>query len=219
MMTAISNWWSTIPKPTAGALAVWAIVIVLTSFFVTLLLAGDLYAKREFSQVILYAALLSLLPTMAQIYRWYQAQPQSQCWLTAIWKAPQEILVGIAMHYPAILIGISLGGLTSQENCTRNCLDLGHITLVMVQQAALTGATWIIFRERLRKRIPPGQSNQPAGQPNQPARARKEDKQIAVVQILLALLAIVQVLLALLAVVTALTVFVGAKKGNRRRRK
>ena len=137
------------------------------------------------------------------------------------------------MHYAAILSGASLGALLLSGNDETNGLSQTNVAMVLAQQAVVTGTTLYMFGERLRKRIRPGQPNQlagqpnqlagqpnqPAGQPNQPARARKEDKQIAVVQVLLALLAIAQVLLALLAVVTALTVFVGAKKGNRRRRK
>ena len=201
MRTAFINLWGMVKKPAVGAFAMWALVIVLTTWVVTFKLARDLYAKEEFSQVIIFTLLLSLAPTIAQMCYWCRAQWHPKYWCATIRKAWQEIIVGVAMHYPAILIGVSLGSLTSPDNCTKNGVD-SHTLLVAVQQVGLTSATWLLFGERLRKRIPPRQ-------PNQPAVARKEDKQMPVVL----------ALLTLLAVVAALTVFASTKKGNKRRRK
>ena len=226
MRTAISNWWGTIPKPAAGALAVWAVVIIVAFGLTVYLSAWILYDENELAWAIIIVAALSLVATVAQIVAWTFAQPPPRHWLTTIQKVWKELIVGVAMHYPAILSGVSLGALVLSGNDKTNALSPTNVTIVLVQQTVLTGVTWLMFRERLRKRThpgqpnqPAGQPNQPAGQPNQPAGARKEDKQMPVVLALLALLAIVQVLLALLSVVTVLAFFANTKKGKRRRRR
>lgn len=203
MRTAINNQWGMVKKPAFWAFVVWAIVIALTAFFATFLLAGQLYAEKKFALAAIIAAVLSLVATTVQIVGWYRSQPPPRQDLPTIRKAWREPIVGVAMHYSAILIGISLGGLILSRNCPESIICCTYSILVLVQQIVLTGATCWMFGERLRKRIPPRQ-------PNQPAVARKEDKQMPVVLALLALLAVV---------VAVLTVFVGAKKGNRRRRR
>ncbi len=215
------------------AIAVFAIVII-AAFGVTVFMAAwILYDQNELAGAIIIAAALSLAITATQIVVWPLTQPPPWHWLATIRKAWTEVIVGAAMHYAAILSGASLGALLLSGNDETNGLSQTNVAMVLAQQAVVTGTTLYMFGERLRKRIRPGQPNQPAVQPNQPAvqpnqpavqpnqpaGARKEDKQMPVVLALLALLAIVQVLLALLQVVTVLAVFASTKKGNKRRRK
>ena len=117
MITANSNWWGDVQKSTARAILVWAIVIALTSCVATFILAGQLYAEKKFALAIIFAAVLSLFATTVQIVGRYRSQPPPGQVLPTIRKAWQEPIVGIAMHYSAILIGISLGGLILSRNC------------------------------------------------------------------------------------------------------
>ena len=235
MGIAISKAWDTVRGAIAGAIVMWVIVVVATSCVAAFLMAWILYAENEIIWAIGISVVLSLITTTMQIVSWYRAQPPPRNWLTVL-KAWKEPIIGVAMHYPGILGGTSIGALALLGRDAENGVNETHIAIVLVQQIVLTGTTWLMFGERLRKRIPPGQANQPAGQPsqpvgerlrkrippgqaNQPAGARKEDKQMSVALALLALLAIAQVLLALLSVVTVLAFFVNTKKGKRRRRK
>ena len=151
----MSGLWASTWNAATRAIGVGAIVVIVVSGLTAFLLAGMLYANKEFSLVIIIAAVLSLLPTIVQICCWYRAQPRPRCWRVTIKKAWQEPIVGVAMHYAAILIGVSLGGLTLSENCPGNDIDWMRAILVIAQQLMLTGATWVMFGERLRKRIPP----------------------------------------------------------------
>lgn len=151
----MSGLWAFIWNAATEAIVIGALVIIAVSVGTSFWLAAELYEGKEFSRVIIIAAVLSLLLIIAQIYCWYREQPQPRCWCAAIRKARQELVVGVAMHYAAILIGVSLGGLTLSENCPGNDIDWMRAILVMAQQLMLTGATWVMFGERLRKRLPP----------------------------------------------------------------
>lgn len=180
-----------------GAIVMWLIVIVAVLCVAGFLTAGILYAEGEFLWAFIISAMLSVVITAVQIVGWYRAQPTPRHLFTTMGKEP---ILGVAMYYPVILGGVSLGALVLLENDPDSGLNGMYVTMVLVQQTALTGTTWLMFGERLRKRIPPGQPNQPAG-------ARKEDKQMPVALALLALLSVVSVL----------AVFASTKKGNKRR--
>ena len=155
------------------AIAVFAIVVIAAIGVTAFLSVWILYDKNELAWAIIIVAALSLGATVAQIVAWTFAQPPPRHWLTTIRQTWKESIVGVAMHYPAILSGVSLGALVLSGNDSANDLNPTHVAMVLAQQTVLTGVTWFMFRERLRKRTHPGQPSQPGGQPSQPGGQRK----------------------------------------------
>lgn len=156
--TANSGFWSTIWKSATGAIETWVTMLLVAFCVAAFLLAAISYAEEEFAVAIIIAAVLSLVITVVQISGRCLAQPTALHWPTKIRKVLKELSIGIAMHYPAMLGGIYMLALLSLKNNTGNGISEFHITMVLVHQLVLTGAASIMFRERLRKRIPPPSS-------------------------------------------------------------
>lgn len=107
------------------------------------------------------------------------------------------LVVGIAMHYSAIIIGVSSAIVFWIQNG-----DKWAIVAVLIQQAVLTSGAWLMFGEHLQKLMPPKQFNQVAGMHTKGEKTP-----------------VIPVLLVLLVVVTVLAETSDTKKVNRRRRK
>lgn len=108
------------------------------------------------------------------------------------------LVVGIVIHYSAIIIGVSSAIVFWIENG-----DKWAIVAVLIQQAVLTGGAWLMFGDHLQKWMPPKQFNQMA-------EMRTKGKKTPVIPVLLVLLVVVT---------TVLAETSDTKRVNRRRRK
>lgn len=88
---------------------------------------------------VLAAALLVVQTTDRNTFR-PSTWPRPRDWILRIpWNT---LIVGVAIHYSAIIIGVSFGAVFSDEGN-----DGWAIVAVLVKQAVLTRAAWILVNE------------------------------------------------------------------------
>lgn len=127
-----------------------AITIFVSIVVVTFVFAGVSYASEAHLEAIIATGLLAAaLLVMQTLDRDTLFRPEA--WNPKTWNLKRTwntLIVGIAIHYSAIIIGVSFGAVFSAEN------DSGWaIIAVLVQQAVLTRAAWILVDEYRRSNV------------------------------------------------------------------
>ena len=114
------------------------ITIFVTITVATFVFAGVSYAAEEHLGAIIATGLLAAALLVVQTMDRNTFRPRT--WnLRIAWNM---LIVGVAIHYSAIIIGVSFGAVFSVEN------DSGWaIVAVLIQQAVLTRAAWILVNE------------------------------------------------------------------------
>ena len=122
----------------AAAISFFVLVAVATFVF-----AGVSYAAKEHLGAITATGLLATALLVVQTMDRNTFRPRTWDFRPWNWRiAWNTLIVGVAIHYSAIIIGVSFGAVFSAEN------DSGWaIIAVLVQQAVLTRAAWILVNE------------------------------------------------------------------------
>ena len=120
--------------PNRGIATTIFVVIVAATF----VFAGVSYAAEEHFEAIAATGLLATALLVVQTMDRNTFRPRT--WnLRVAWNT---LVVGVAIHYSAIIIGVSFGAVFTLEN------DSGWAVIaVLVQQAVLTRAAWILVDE------------------------------------------------------------------------
>ena len=116
--------------------------IAITTFIVvavaTFVFAGVAYAAEEHLGAIVATGMLATALLVVQTMDRNTFRPRT--WeLRITWNT---LIVGVAIHYSAIIIGVSFGAVFAAESDSS-----WAIIAVMVQQAVLTRAAWILVDE------------------------------------------------------------------------
>ena len=116
-------------------LFVWVFVYVALIAFV---FAGLSYHGDDHLAAIAATGMLAVALLVAQTVDRNTFRPRN--WNLPI--AANTIVVGVAIHYSAIIIGVSFGSVFAAES-----ISIGATTAVMSHQAALTRAAWILVNQ------------------------------------------------------------------------
>ena len=116
--------------------------------------AGLSYDTGDYSAAIGATGMLATALLALQMWRQITLRPRA--WNLRI--AINTIVVGVAIHYSAIIIGVSFGAVFSP-----NSGSIEAITAVLVQQAVLTRAAWILVNEYSRSNAAGTNRNAPGG--------------------------------------------------------
>ena len=100
--------------------------------------AGLSFDNDDYSAAIGATGMLAIALLTVQMWRQITFRPKTWNLRTAI----NTMIVGVAIHYSAIIIGVSFGAVFSP-----NGGSVDAITAVLVQQAVLTCAAWILVNE------------------------------------------------------------------------
>lgn len=115
-----------------------AITVFVSISVATFVFAGVSYAAEEHLGAIIATGLLATALLVVQTMDRNTFRPRTWNWRIA-WNM---LIVGVAIHYSAIIIGVSFGAVFSPQK------DSGWaIIAVLVQQAVLTRAAWILVDE------------------------------------------------------------------------
>ena len=115
------------------AITIFVVIVVATFVF-----AGVSYAAEAHLEAIVATGLLAAGLLVVQTMDRNTFRPRT--WnLRIAWNT---LTVGVAIHYSAIIIGVSFGAVFSAEND-----GSWSIIAVLVQQAVLTRAAWILVDE------------------------------------------------------------------------
>ena len=121
-----------------------AITVFVAIAVATFVVAGVSYAAREHLGAIAATGLLAAALLVVQTMDRNTFRPRT--WnLRIAWNT---LIVGVAIHYSAIIIGASFGAVFSAENGSG-----WDIIAVLVQQAVLTRAAWILVNEYRRSNV------------------------------------------------------------------
>lgn len=114
-------------------------VFLFAAIIIIYLFIGMQYEKKEFLQAIAGAGSIALALTILQ----YLASPRAgrRKDLVTFWHI---LVIGVATHYSAIMIGVSFGSLIS----SRNGIDWNAVA-VLIQQFVLNYAAWVLFNQYL----------------------------------------------------------------------
>lgn len=115
-----------------------ATTIFVSIVVATFVFAGVSYAAGEHLGAIIATGLLATALLVMQTMDRNTLRPQTWNWRIA-WNT---LIVGVAIHYSAIIIGVSFGAVFSAENDSS-----WAIIAVLVQQSVLTRAAWILVDE------------------------------------------------------------------------
>ena len=122
---------------------------VATWFFVSVALvafvfAGVSYESGEHLSAIATTGVLAMALLVIQAMDWNTLWSRTwlrpSTWLRRI--AWNTLIVGVAIHYSTIIIGVSFGAVFSEEGN-----DGWAVVAVLVKQAVLTRAAWILVNE------------------------------------------------------------------------
>ena len=114
---------------------VWIFVYVALAAFV---FAGVSYASGEHLRAIATTGLIAMALLVVQTMDRSTFRPST--WTLRIpWNT---LFVGVAIHYSAIIIGVSFGAVFSVEGN-----NVWAMAAVLVKQAVLTRAAWILVNE------------------------------------------------------------------------
>ena len=119
-----------------------AMVLFTYIALVTFVFAGLLYAGGDQLGAIIATGMLAVALLAVQTVDRNVFRPRT--WNPRI--AGKTIVVGVAIHYSAMIIGVSFGAVFSAESGS-----IGGTIAVLIQQAVLTCAAWILvnqFRQR-----------------------------------------------------------------------
>ena len=120
-----------------------AMVLFTYIALVTFVFAGLSYAGGDQLGAIIATGMLAVALLAVQTVDRNVFRPRT--WNPRI--AGKTIVVGVAIHYSAMIIGVSFGAVFSAESGS-----IGGTIAVLIQQAVLTCAAWILvnqFRQRL----------------------------------------------------------------------
>lgn len=119
-----------------------AMVLFTYIALVTFVFAGLSYAGGDQLGAIIATGMLAVALLAVQTVDRNVFRPRT--WNQRI--AGKTIVVGVAIHYSAMIIGVSFGAVFSAESGS-----IGGTIAVLIQQAVLTCAAWILvnqFRQR-----------------------------------------------------------------------
>ena len=119
-----------------------AMVLFTYIALVTFVFAGLSYAGGDQLGAIIATGMLAVALLAVQTVDRNVFRPRT--WNPRI--AGKTIVVGVAIHYSAMIIGVSFGAVFSAESGS-----IGGTIAVLIQQAVLTCAAWILvnqFRQR-----------------------------------------------------------------------
>ena len=119
------------------AMVLFTYIALVTFVFAGLSYAGGDQLGAIIATGMLAAALLAVQTVDRNVFR-------PRTWNPRI--AGKTIVVGVAIHYSAMIIGVSFGAVFSAESGS-----IGGTIAVLIQQAVLTCAAWILvnqFRQR-----------------------------------------------------------------------
>ena len=119
------------------AMVLFTYIALVTFVFAGLSYAGGDQLGAIIATGMLAAALLAVQTVDRNVFR-------PSTWSPRI--AGKTIVVGVAIHYSAMIIGVSFGAVFSAESGS-----IGGTIAVLIQQAVLTCAAWILvnqFRQR-----------------------------------------------------------------------
>lgn len=123
------------------AMAIGLLASVAVAAFV---FAGESYESRDRLSAIVTTGLLAMALLVVQTTDWKTLHPRAWHW-PRDWnlrRALKTLIVGVAIHYSAMIIGVSFGAVFSEEGTS-----VWPMVAVLVKQTILTGAAWILVNE------------------------------------------------------------------------
>ena len=114
------------------------VTVVILSYGVVLVFAGLSYKEGAYLEAIIATGLLATVLLVVQTMD--RNSLRLHTWKFRV--AWNTLIVGVAIHYSAIIIGVSFGAVFAPGNDSN-----WAIVAVSVQQAVLTRAAWVLVNE------------------------------------------------------------------------
>lgn len=116
----------------------YGLAIVAAALAATFVFAALSYHAGDHLLAISGAGLLAAIISVVQTARDWKSRINRK----GLWRAVNTLFVGIAIHHSAIIIGVSFGAVFSVESGST-----AGIAAVLIQQAVLSGAAWLLVNE------------------------------------------------------------------------